>query len=124
MNNDNSTIKAIDKHTLGLYVLHNHAKFYPGKSTAFLFSFSIASFCYDETKGYVSILQSDLSKTMNVSVRQVRRYFKDMLQAVDDSGKPLWIVKSANENGGYGRSNHYIPNFIDQIDATNTNVEN
>lgn len=105
-------ISEVGNAELGQFVWDNHGPFFQGNMKAFLISSILASVYYSQKYGYAFPSEATLAENLGVHKRTVQRYIAEIAEAVDETGQPLWTIVSAKDNGGFGRGNHYIPNFV------------
>lgn len=105
-------ISEVGNAELSQFIFNNHAPYYKGENATLMFTVTLTTVYYSQDEGYAFPSVARFAEKLGTDERTVQRYIKKMREAVDETGQPLWTILSAKDNGGFGRGNHYIPNFV------------
>jgi hypothetical protein len=108
------TVNDIKNFEIRNYIEDHQADLYGNKTDAWMLSGYIARH-YNPKRGYAYPSIPYMAKKWNKSERQMKRLIRQIREAVDINGNPLWTIVRGNNMGEETVANRYTPNFLGDI---------
>jgi hypothetical protein len=117
-----SAKRKISSGELGTFVLNNHAKYYDS-TISLMVSYIIAKEFYNADEECAFPSEARIANVTGLKLRQVRTHIKNIREAKDEDGEPLWIIRTGYSVGGKSVNNRYFPRFIRHLHNPQPKVE-